>query len=398
MKDITPFEIADSIAKLLKHEALGDGERQRLEAWLKADAGNAALYEQLKKEGNLSEYLLQREQIDVQAALSNVYHRNKSPQLLLKPMMGRWLAYAAAIILPGIVLWTLFSDPKPYDGDQAETLVQNITPGSKKAVLYLADGQQVELDQAGNQTLKEEDGTLIKTTEQSITYNHGSEASNKAAAGLTNTIYIPRKGEFSLTLADGTKVWLNAESSLEYPTYFSSATREVTLDGEAYFEVSKDTTRPFIVKTKGAAVTVLGTAFNVAAYNTEKTVTTTLVRGSVSFASEKAEDSESVILKPGMQGVINAEQKGIEVKTVDPAVYVAWKNGEFRFERMTLEEIFRTLQRWYDVDVVYHNELAKSKRFTGDLERYEEINTHLNMISLTTNVQFEIKNNVVYVK
>ncbi len=397
MKDITPFEVADIIAKLLNNNVLNEAEKQAFDTWISSDEANKTLFEQLQNSAKLEEYMLESEGINVRQALNKVYKRASS-DVTTKQVVMRWLAYAAAIAIPLLLVWSVYNWKANLPDDEPVMVEQQaIQPGGSKAVLYLANGNQVELDKVGKQLIEEGDGTLIEASNQQIKYNEAEEQPAGHEVTLKNTIYIPRKGEFMLTLADGTKVWLNSETTLEYPTHFSQNRREVTLVGEAFFEVHKDASRPFIVNVKGAAVKVLGTSFNVKAYNEEEAVTTTLVTGRVLLESQHNSARNEMILKPGMQGVISAHED-IIVNEVDPLIYSAWKDGEFRFENKPLEEILLSLQRWYDVEVVYENQAMKKKRFTGDLERYAEINTHLEMISLTTNVQFEIKNHIVYVR
>ncbi len=397
MKDITPFEVADIIAKLLNNNVLNEAEKQAFDTWISSDEANKTLFEQLQNSAKLEEYMLESEGINVRQALNKVYKRASS-DVTTKQVVMRWLAYAAAIAIPLLLVWSVYNWKANLPDDEPVMVEQQaIQPGGSKAVLYLANGNQVELDKVGKQLIEEGDGTLIEASNQQIKYNEAEEQPAGHEGTLKNTIYIPRKGEFMLTLADGTKVWLNSETTLEYPTHFSQNRREVTLVGEAFFEVHKDASRPFIVNVKGAAVKVLGTSFNVKAYNEEEAVTTTLVTGRVLLESQHNSARNEMILKPGMQGVISAHED-IIVNEVDPLIYSAWKDGEFRFENKPLEEILLSLQRWYDVEVVYENQAMKKKRFTGDLERYAEINTHLEMISLTTNVQFEIKNHIVYVR
>ncbi len=397
MKDITPFEVADIIAKLLNNNVLNEAEKQAFDTWISSDEANKTLFEQLQNSVKLEEYMLESEGINVRQALNKVYKRASS-DVTTKQMVMRWLAYAAAIAIPLLLVWSVYNWKANLPDDEPVMVEQQaIQPGGSKAVLYLANGNQVELDKVGKQLIEEGDGTLIEASNQQIKYNEAEEQPAGHEVTLKNTIYIPRKGEFMLTLVDGTKVWLNSETTLEYPTHFGQNRREVTLVGEAFFEVHKDASRPFIVNVKGAAVKVLGTSFNVKAYNEEEAVTTTLVTGRVLLESQHNSARNEMILKPGMQGVISAHED-IIVNEVDPLIYSAWKDGEFRFENKPLEEILLSLQRWYDVEVVYENQAMKKKRFTGDLERYAEINTHLEMISLTTNVQFEIKNHIVYVR
>lgn len=396
MRKITPYQIADILTKSLKGEPLLTGEQKLLDDWLADKSDNRKLLEELKDTEKFEQHLSESNQINVASAFSKVYQR--SSRSIVNKRVMRWTSYAAAVLLPILAIWGILH----WNGNESVNMLTKseqtvILPGGSKAVLYLANGREIDLEQAGNKEIKEGDGTLIETSGRQIKYNRAETNFSEKEQVLTNTIYIPRKGEFKLTLSDGTTVWLNSETKLEYPTHFAVNAREVTLTGEAFFEVVKDPDRPFVVKAGEAAVKVLGTSFNVKAYADEEAITTTLVTGKVMLSSQQQERTKEVVLHPGMQGVVSG-QKNIEVNKVDPLVYSAWKDGEFRFENRTLESIMKTLQRWYDVRVVFENETVKDKRFSGDLERYTEIKTHLDMIGMTTNVQFKIKDGVVYVK
>ena len=208
-----------------------------------------------------------------------------------------------------------------------------------------------------------------------------------------NKLVTPIGGEYRLTLSDGTKVFLNAASELKYPVEFMGDRRVVDLDGEAYFEVHKDNQRPFVVRTKGAEVCVLGTSFNVNTYGDDGRIYTTLVNGSVRVLSVK--NGQEKVLTPGMQGVMNMQTGQLMVREVDVESYVAWREGRFVFRTMTLDLIMQQLQRWYDFEVFYQNLELKDYEFRGVIKRDMDLDKVLSVIKATTNVDFEVKGKVI---
>ena len=211
-----------------------------------------------------------------------------------------------------------------------------------------------------------------------------------------NTIDIPIGGEYQLVLADGTKVWLNADSKLRFPVSFTAERREVYLEGEAYFEVAKDSEHPFIVHISRGAIEVLGTGFNVRDYREEQKTVTTLVQGKVVYRSERQPGRE-IMLEPGFQ-IKDEEGGSLQPRKVDVILYTGWKDGKYVFENATLEEIMQVLSRWYDIAVFYKREEVKKLHFTGDLERYKTINDFLEFMEIGGNVRFSIKGKTVLIE
>ena len=208
---------------------------------------------------------------------------------------------------------------------------------------------------------------------------------------VMNTVTVPQGQRVHLTLSDGTKVWLNAKTKMEYPQSFKvSDQRIVKVDGEAYFEVSK-TGQPFIVNANGMQVEVLGTTFNISAYPDEE-YQTTLVNGSVKVSAEKG---ESLILKPSQQATIALGSNSIQVRTVDTSFYTSWVKGKINFKDQRLEDIMKTLSRWYDMNVVYENEKLKNIRFGCNLNRYEEITPFVKLLEKTEEVHVKIEGNTI---
>lgn len=286
-----------------------------------------------------------------------------------KPVTRRlWVRVAAAALLIGIFFIgiTLYRVPSPVIYSDATLAAQQaIPPGHDGATLTLADGSKVVLDSLGSGLLTTQNGTKVVLNNGQLTY----QADNaNATAVVYNTISTARGRQFKLTLPDGSQVWLNAASSLRYPTAFTGNERNVEITGEAYFEVAKNEQMPFKVKANGRMeVQVLGTHFNVNAYEDEEAVRTTLLEGSVKVAAAE----RSVILKPGQQASISNksnESSPILVQTVDIEAVVAWKNGVFNFQDATLERVMRQLARWYDIEIVYEKGIPNIV-FEGEINR-----------------------------
>lgn len=297
-----------------------------------------------------------------------------------------WLPYAAAIAIIAIVSTVLILQhsseidfSKEYDFEQ---LAQQ---GDKSAIITLADGSHVKLSKDEEQQIVEKDGTqIIKDSLNNITY---TSKESQASELIYNTINVPRGGEYSLRLSDGTKVWLNADSKLRYPVKFSNGKRNVYLTGEAYFEVAHNKQAPFSVHSHDTKVKVLGTSFNVSAYEDQEFIATTLVEGSVQINNLGNEK----LLKPGFQSTVIRGRNEIEIKEVDTQLYTSWVNGVYEFENMELEYIMTQLGRWYDVKFFFTEERYKHIKFTGAFEKENSFEYALNLIERVADVDFAIQ-------
>ena len=266
-----------------------------------------------------------------------------------------------------------------------------IVPGGNRAVLTLADGSQIILDSAANGTLSHQGKTqIIKLDDGQLAYNAAAGSSEV----LYNTIATPRGGQYQVVLPDGTKVWLNAASSLRFPSTFSGKERIVELTGEGYFEVAKNAAMPFQVKTGEMQVEVLGTHFNVKAYSDEESLNTTLLEGSVKVVSKA---KAGVLLKPGQQATLKDKETAFGLSDVDVNHEVAWKDGLFDFDNDNIHDIMRQLSRWYDVEVSYAGQKLQN-HYTGSIRREVKISKVLEMLELAGGVQFSIDGKKVVVK
>ena len=299
-----------------------------------------------------------------------------------KKRIMRYYPYVASLVLLMVVSVFLYMRGGMFSGRDVIT----VEPGSTKAVLQLSDGRCVRLSADSMMSLKEVNGVVIRKGEEGGIHYLESET---AGESVLNTIRVPRGGEYYLCLADGTKVWLNSESELTYPVSMGGIFRDVRLKGEAYFEVTGNESQPFRVTCGDSRISVLGTKFNIMAYDGQKDVVTTLVNGRVQvFAS-----GDSLILNPGEQSLSGAS--GIDVRKVDAGIYIAWISGIFEFEEMSLGEITGQLERWYDVSFVYTDSSLREITFTGADDRHRPLNVVLGMIEKLSGVRFELGKEVI---
>lgn len=261
----------------------------------------------------------------------------------------------------------------------------DVLPGNNKAILTLDNGSVINLDDAKTGVLtSENDIDIKKTADGKLEY---AASQNQNTAVRYNTLRTPMGGEFQIVLPDGTKVWLNSGTSLRFPTAFTGSERVVELNGEAYFEVSKNKKMPFHVRTvNDLDIKVLGTEFNVMAYDNEKIINTTLIEGSV----EVQKGSRMQLLKPGEEAVLNKGNGNIRVGEADTEQATAWKDGQFVFVNENIESIMRKVSRWYNVDIEYKGNLS-NKDFVGTISRKKNVSELLKMLELTGAVHFSIE-------
>jgi len=294
-----------------------------------------------------------------------------------------WLAAAASLVLI-VAIGVLFRSGS--NGHDIHPLA-DIPAGGSKAVLKLAGGRTVNLDSGQHGVMILSDQLLYTDSTVVGSFQDGPETGE----GAYNEIITPRGGTYQVVLSDGTKVWLNADSKLTFPQRFASTSREVALVGEAYFEVAENPNRPFVVKTAGQEIAVLGTSFNVTAYADEATEQTTLVEGEIMVTAAQRTHQ----LVPGDQATVNAE--GIAVGQVDTSPFVAWKSGFIAFNEETLEHIMRDIGRWYDVDIHFEG-ADRQLRFGGTVSRYANVSEVLRRLELTGQVHFKIEERGIVIK
>ncbi len=304
----------------------------------------------------------------------------------------RWLKVAASIliILAGSATWYLISKNQTVAEHQTISKNNNnedLIPGGNRAILTLADGSKIILDSANNGAITQQGNvTVIKLDNGSLAYD--KNGGNQEV--MYNTISTPRGGQYKLELADGTNVWLNAESSLVYPTSFAGQDRKVTLTGEGYFEVAHDPKKPFHVAVGNMDVKVLGTHFNINAYQDDGAIRTTLLQGLVDVRTSE----QDLKIKPGQQ----AETEGGFVSLhndVNLDAVMAWKNGNFLFDRAGIHTVMNQIKRWYDVDVEYRGNVTE--HFGGTISRNVNASEIFRMLEMTGGVHFEIDGKKVIV-
>ncbi|WP_343563983.1 FecR domain-containing protein [Sphingobacterium sp.] len=350
------------------------------------DSGQIADWQRRLHERIAAEQLIPADKIS-----PNLYHRR------IIPIRKRIQWFAAAILLVvgmGALLW--FWIPRGAEpGEQLAHQKKDITPGSEKAILKLSDGSMISLSDAANGKLVDQAGVnVLKTAAGEIVYTAAGKA---AASKAFNSISTPNGGQYRVTLPDGSKAWLNAASSLTYPTEFDQNERRVKMTGEVYFEIAKVSNEkkeriPFFVETDKQLIQVLGTTFNVNAYTNEPQDCTTLVEGSVRLLVKG--NGQSELLKPGQQALVG---KNMQLTAADMQQNLAWVNGYFIFRREELGSILRKIARWYDVTVECPPELSTMK-FTGKVSRSQSLSAVADMIASVNKVKLEIKERRIIVK
>lgn len=292
---------------------------------------------------------------------------NAEPGKVVSLYRRSWfqIAAAAVILIGGFAVFSMIHKPnQEQEIVQADGSKQEIAPGSSKAILTLADGSTINLENVDNGTITQQGSTKIsKPAEGQLAY---SSLNEKPTGVLFNSMSTPRGGQYQLMLSDGTKVWLNAASSIRFPAAFTGSERKVELSGEAYFEVAKNVAMPFKVAVSGKGeVEVLGTHFNVNAYTDEATVSTTLLEGSVKVVALGS--NESQIIAAGEQAQLNTNGQ-ISINKIDADEAVAWKNGTFNFNNADLPMVLRQVSRWYDLEIVFEGSVPQ-RQFSGEIQR-----------------------------
>lgn len=358
--------------RVLHHRKGMDG--QEVAEWMK-DSGHMELLREIAAVRLLS---MQKEDIEQERRrlYRKLYHNRR---------IG-WMS-AAAVVLIALGVWQILRTAPSTEIPVVAEAQTAIIPGDSKALLILADGRVVDL-QASVKEITEGGSCMIRNDSVDGLRYQSEQTGSPDQAEEYNVLRVPVAGFYKLILADGTKVWLNADSELRYPVRFGGQERNVYLKGEGYFEVASDEGHPFQVHLPQAVVKVLGTRFNISAYADEESVFTTLVSGSVEFRSEQ--NAQKVILKPGSQSVMDNRSGKVSVRDVDVNTYTAWVAGRFVFRFMDLETIMRQLQRWYDFDITWLNSAVKEYEFQGVIQKDSRIEDVFKAIELTTDVNFKI--------
>ncbi len=379
------IEIADIVVKkLLNREIMSEGEKRRLQAWLEESEEHRELFRQVAEGTTYVEF---REIVQLSDQRKQWQHLERLTREKRWIGRKRWTVYAAGVaLLLSLGIW--FGLHRTV---VEETVVQMavIEPGKTQALLVLDSGQEIVL---------QDRDTFVVTTSSNINIQMGQVAytTKKEIQEVEyNTIVVPRGGIYSLILSDGTKVFLNSESELRYPVRFIEGNREVDLRGEAFFEVTPDSLRPFIVKTGELQTRVLGTSFNVLAYTDEPAIQTTLFTGRVEVSVANTMLKEMLV--PGMQASWKVGSGDISVKNVNMDIQSLWRDGIIMLDDDELESVMRMLSRWYNVTYEWKGDRSVKHTFTGKINRNEDLASVLSTLTLLGGPRFEIIGTTVYI-
>ena len=401
------MEFQDRIPKLIAgylRDNLTSSQREELDNWVNETDANRLYFSKATDEKLLAEKLkhFNREDITprLDKTLESIDHDSKSTGKGLMLRMKKYAIAACFMLIAGSVIFflTRVSTQKDIAETTTTTTTNNndVQPATEKAVLILDDGTNIILDNRSNGEIARQGNTIVLKEDGLLAYN--PDNNNPPANILYNTIKTGRAEHFSsLVLADGTKVWLNALSSIHFPSSFTGKERPVEITGEIYFEVAKNVSKPFKVKVNGMEIEVLGTHFNINAYSDEAIIKTTLLEGSVKVVNGKS----SVLIKPGQQAQVannSSGDGGIKViNDADVNAAVAWKNGLLVFNRTDIKELLRQISRWYDVDFEFSGDI-KTPKVYGEIPRTVTLSEVLKIIETNSKLQFTIDGKKVTVK
>jgi transmembrane sensor len=378
------YHVASLVAGFI-NGTLTDEENIELDDWVTASMANQRLFEELTDEKNRVRWMQEKDAFNTQAALERIEKKMSVGRRKKKAaVQSAWVYAAAASVLIAIMVGFLLIKTTKKSSQQPamETVKQmDLPPGQDRAILTLADGKKLMLDSIqpgrlisqGSSSLKNDSGRLAYMVDPNALVSH---------VDSFNTLAVPAGGQYKLVLPDGTRVWLNAASSLRYPTAFTGAVRRVELTGEGYFEVAKDPMFPFEVIANGNTVRVLGTHFNINAYTNEPVLKITLEEGAVQV-------NQHTRLRPGEQALLQADG-AVRTVAADIETELAWKNGQFIFKEAPLDMIMRQIGRWYDCDIIYNT--ASTAHFNASVSRHTPVSKLLHYLEGTGAVHFSIEN------
>lgn len=379
-------EIYEVIAKEIAGETLSDGDRQLLEVWRREKAEHEREFQFLVRLEYPVALVRERGGIAWEPAYKRVEKKiGQAKQKKIRRHI-RLSAAAGILLLMGIAMaWWLNPREK---GEEAERLV---IPGYGQVILTLKHGESIPLKRDIKETIAADTFLRITNEKNTLVY---SAAGDEMAEETYNVLTVPAGGEYRVILSDGTSVFLNSGSELRYPEVFRKGQRKVFLKGEAWFEVAKDSSRTFSVYAGEMEVRVLGTSFNVRAYEQVESLAATLVSGNVEVRCLR----ECFQMVPGEQFEYDKNSKQAGVKKVDTELYTSWKDGYYKFRQASLKEIMTTLAVWYDLDVFFQNEDAKYLEFTGKVKRYEDVGNLFRQFERTGQVVFQQRGNNIVIQ
>lgn len=388
MSNDKAYRIAYLIAGYIRG-TLTDKEKDELDDWLTERDENIELFGELTDEKNIEAALKDRSSYNSEAAIAKL----KEKILHEKPTARRgkvWIMYAvaAAVSILLILFIVLNNNERPAPGMDIVAR-QDINPGTDKAILTIGSGKQIVLDSTVNEHIGVMNGNGLQVSDSgSMLHYAGTPAISE-----WHTLATPKGGQYRLQLADGTLVWLNAESSIHFPTAFTGKERKVEVTGEVYFEVAKNPSKQFIVTAGVAKTAVIGTHFNIEAYSQDTSLTITLAEGKISVTDTL--NNKTLTLKPGDQAGRRSASFTIR-NNADLEQVLAWKNGWFNFKEAPIQDIMQQVARWYNVEVEYKGNI--NYHFNADIERNVSVSKLLGLLEKTGRVHFDIKNNTIIVK
>ncbi len=382
----------ENIIQLIQLYLVGDlseEEKVKLEEWVRRDPLHEKLFKEICSEKSVASNFGIYENVNKDLAWEKVVSKGNI-KLGHKSRRLGWYKVVAAVMVPVMVIAGGYFIKEMKQDTLQKDMEMAIKPGKSKAILRMGDNRVFEVTQDQEIQLDVAEGVAVVNSSSGMVY---PELVAKGKIEY-NVLEVPRGGEYTVTLSDGTVVYLNSGSKLRYPVAFGEEHREVFLSGEGYFEVAKDSVRPFSVNVDKLKIRVYGTSFNVNTYNLEK-IQTVLVEGVIGIQYVNSDIEYTV--KPGQLALYDQVKDTMEIRDVDVLPYVAWKDHEFMFEDESLENIMSKLSLWYDVDVFFQTASLKDLHFTGHLGRYEDISRILNAIAEVTRVKFSMKERTIVV-
>ena len=381
--------IDELIARHFESQAT-PSELEELDCWLQEDERNMRQFLRRQNLYDATHPAFPPESIDTLRALRALKTRLRRSRRIV--LWKRAAAAVAAIALVAGCVW-LFA-PRRHNPERPRQLAETVRPADTTLAvkLTLPTGEEIFLSKTERRDIVADSGTVAKVDHSGLAYKPQTTDTDSV---VYHELSVPRGSDFFLELSDGTRLWLNAETTVRYPVRFARGERRIFVDGEAYLEVKRDTASPFSVMLAGSQITVLGTSFNVNSYPERSEAQVTLVSGKVNVRD--SESGKGLTLRPGEQALIPRAEGGIHKRKVDTRLYCGWKDGVLVFKSNTMEEILRTLARQYDVEIYWHDESLKQYTFSGELKRYDSIDTLLRMIEHTDNVRFTVHGRQVIV-
>ena len=378
-------ETEDWLIAFLSGE-LDEREEENVRVWLEASPENRNAYESLMKDYLRIRWVQENVQIREEQAKKIIFSSLKKKRNLT-PYYG--VAASIAVLLI-VTLFFFIREDKQIVSEKLVT--SEIKPIQSKAILVLSTGEQIQLTKS-TQKIQEQDGSVLKI-DSVMGVQYDALSTQRFEKPIYNKIVVPRGGEYFVTLSEGTKVWLDADSELEYPVFFSGDFREVKLKGNAYFCVTKKNDKPFVVRAGEFSLKVYGTEFNVNAYDLQN-IETVLVNGSIGFKANISTPER--MMAPNELAVSDSRTGQSEIHQVDIYPYIAWKNQNIVFVNERLESIMEKMARWYDVTVFFQDESLKDLRFDCNMRRYADIRDLFFFLEKTSNARFALNGRTVVI-